>query len=169
MFSTTRKTDARMSIVDAVIALAVSIVVLYIVIRYKEGLKALVHLLLAVLIWIAHIRSRAQSFLSVFPYVALFYLGADLPYILSPWYPRADTWSYHVVNFEYFAEAFRQGAGFPEWFPSAGGSGSGFPTLTPVLPCLTDYLIRSLRTYAATGLNRLQTVGSLRVLLRAWR
>ena len=115
-----------MSIVDAVIALAVSIVVLYIVIRYKEGLKALVHLLLAVLIWIAHIRSRAQSFLSVFPYVALFYLGADLPYILSPWYPRADTWSYHVVNFEYFAEAFRQGAGFPEWFPSAGGVRVGF-------------------------------------------
>lgn len=116
----------RKLVTDTIIALAVFGVVLCVVIAFREGFKGLVHLLLAVLVWIAYKNSRTQNFLSVFPYAALFYLGTDLPYLLSSGYPRADSWSYHVVNFEYFAEAFRQGAGFPEWYASAGGIRIGF-------------------------------------------
>lgn len=94
-----------------------------------------------------------RSFVSAFPYLALLYLGANLDYFISTQYPRADSYSLHMVSFQYFADALASGAGFPEWFPAAGGVRIGVSQIN--LGFALPHRLLGYMLYAVTPLSTL--------------
>lgn len=86
----------------------------------------LLPLLLSILSLHLFRKPLTDSFLRCFPYIAIIYLVAVAGYIVSPKYPIHDSHIYYFPTFQYVAESFAAGEGYPAWFPTAGGVRIGF-------------------------------------------
>ncbi len=71
-------------------------------------------------------KTQTDSFLKCFPYVTIIFLVAITGYFVSSKYPIYDSYIYYFPTFQYIAESFAAGEGYPAWFPSAGGVRLGF-------------------------------------------
>lgn len=82
-------------------------------------------LLLAILSLYLYWKTRTDSFLRCFPYVAIIYLITMAGYLVAK-YPIHDSFYYYFRVFQYIAESFAAGENYPAWFPYTGGVRIGF-------------------------------------------